>query len=208
MSQFRQTFHDKALDISNAFRHALGMPLIEPGKPEDKMYKIMPFIGTPPTFVEVEGMKNGQLEGKTRGGDTIRILPAGGAMPPPQFDGHHHHHHGHHGGHHHLAHGQHHRDGHNFLERLETALLALGPWEGRAVAFVLGCGLGVLLRMLWVLAVVAYRNIKGEREEEPEYSQITVIEEYDEEPQEVLFPPPNYTFSNEKLPVADEPAQK
>jgi hypothetical protein len=200
MSRFRE----KAVEMSNAFRQALGMPLIETegaNRPtEDKMYKIMPFIGTPPTFVEVEGSRNGQIEGKTRGGDAIRILPVS-EMPHPHPHPHHHHHHEH-------PHAHHHHFGHRgFVKRLEQALLALGPWEGRAVAFVLGCGLGVLLRMLWVLTVITYRSIKGERDDEPEYSQITVIEEY-AEPQEVLFPPPNYTYSDEKVPVAEtQPAQ-
>jgi hypothetical protein len=63
---------------------------------------------------------------------------------------------------------------------MHRAIMTLGPWEGRAVAFVLGerafalsavlvltlenlgCGIGVLIRMLWVLAVVSYRIIKGE----------------------------------------------
>jgi hypothetical protein len=41
--------------------------------------------------------------------------------------------------------------------RLQRSLNALGPWEGKVVAFVLGCGIGVLLRMVWVLSVIAYR---------------------------------------------------
>ena len=39
----------------------------------------------------------------------------------------------------------------------------LGRWEGRAVAFVIGCGIGVLLRMFWVLAVVSFRTVRGPR---------------------------------------------
>ncbi|KAF8068603.1 hypothetical protein FPV67DRAFT_1668681 [Lyophyllum atratum] len=52
------------------------------------------------------------------------------------------------------------------LQRVHVALMVLGPWEGRAVAFVLGCGIGVLLRMFWVLAIVSYRLIKGPKEDE------------------------------------------
>jgi len=55
----------------------------------------------------------------------------------------------------------------------------LGAWEGRAVAFVLGCGIGVLLRMFWVLAVVTYRTFKGQHEDEHEYSPVVIIEEYE-----------------------------
>jgi hypothetical protein len=69
--------------------------------------------------------------------------------------------------------------------------MALGPWEGRAVAFVLGCGIGVLLRMFWVLSVVTYRAIRGERDEE-----YTIIEEYSAE--DVAVPPPTYTTIDEK----------
>jgi len=46
----------------------------------------------------------------------------------------------------------------SFLARLHRALNQLGPWEGRAMAFVIGCGLGVLLRMFFVLAVVLIRS--------------------------------------------------
>jgi len=58
-------------------------------------------------------------------------------------------HHGHHG----QAHGKHDK----FMYRLCRALSLLGPWEGRAVAFVLGCGIGVLLRMVVVLCTLFLR---------------------------------------------------
>ena len=49
---------------------------------------------------------------------------------------HHPHHHGRHGHHgHHGLHGHHHK---SFLKRIHRAIKALGPWEGRAVSFVLG----------------------------------------------------------------------
>ncbi|GBE78802.1 hypothetical protein SCP_0116950 [Sparassis crispa] len=40
-----------------------------------------------------------------------------------------------------------HKGGHrhrSFLRGVHFALMALGPWEGRAVAFVLGCEIGAL----------------------------------------------------------------
>jgi hypothetical protein len=41
--------------------------------------------------------------------------------------------------HHHKHHHHHHKKVHGtFLQRVHRALMALGPWEGRAVAFVLG----------------------------------------------------------------------
>jgi len=58
-----------------------------------------------------------------------------------------------------------------FLHRVHRALLSLGPWEGRIVAFVLGCGLGVLLRMFWVLAVLLTRSIRRD----PEHEETTLV---------------------------------
>lgn len=62
------------------------------------------------------------------------------------------------------------------------------------VCFV-GCGIGVLLRMFWVLTVVAYRTIRGERDDE--YTQVAVIEEY-VDAEDIAVPPPTYTISDEK----------
>ncbi|KAL6301286.1 hypothetical protein BKA93DRAFT_828401 [Sparassis latifolia] len=83
----------------------------------------------------------------------------------------------------------------SFLRRVHFALMALGPWEGRAVAFVLGCGIGVLLRMLFVIGVVLVRALKGRRGEPEE---IDVLFETDAAE---VVPPPQYT---EKVPVAVE----
>lgn len=55
-----------------------------------------------------------------------------------------------------------------FLHRVHRALISLGPWEGRIVAFVLGCGIGVLLRMFWVLAVLLVRGVRNNSEREEE----------------------------------------
>lgn len=74
------------------------------------------------------------------------------------------------------------------MKRLTIALMALGKWEGRAVAFVIGtfqfhimgppcniylyngimagCGLGVLLRLLWVLTTVLVRSLRNKPEKE------------------------------------------
>ncbi|KAF8802667.1 hypothetical protein BYT27DRAFT_7215182 [Phlegmacium glaucopus] len=79
-----------------------------------------------------------------------------------------------------------------FLTRIHYSLKNLGRWEGRAVAFVLGCGIGVLLRMVWVIAVVMYRTVRGRSSDEHEYSQITIIEEIvDNTPNSA---PPTYTY--------------
>lgn len=67
-----------------------------------------------------------------------------------------------------------------FLHRARRALMSLGPWEGRIVAFVLGtflllalyllaltsilmvgCGIGVLVRMFFVLTLLLVRTLRG-----------------------------------------------
>ncbi|KAF8324832.1 hypothetical protein F5887DRAFT_1085996 [Amanita rubescens] len=61
---------DKAIAISNAFRTSLGLPLIEAPNldfpkehHDDPMFRILPFIGTPPAFIKNQG--NGALTGIT-----------------------------------------------------------------------------------------------------------------------------------------------
>ncbi|KAJ7812377.1 hypothetical protein B0H14DRAFT_2605797 [Mycena olivaceomarginata] len=87
--------------------------------------------------------------------------------------------HGPNGGHGRFRH--HHHEEPSFLMRVHYALMSLGPWEGRAVAFVLGCGLGVLLRM---------------EQDEHEYAIVAMDAE------EIFVAPPTYTY-----PV-DEKAQE
>jgi len=161
-------FRVKALKLSNSFRKAVGLPLIE--SPHSQLHDLpkpapgrVTIFGTP-TFVP---------DGKVA-----------------------HHHHDR------PMHRIHKHDRlyfHNgtFMDRLHIALMALGPWEGRAVAFVLGCGIGVLLRMIWVLAVVTYRVIKGPREEERQYTEIFVVEEYNDG-EDIAPAPPTYTYPDEK----------
>ena len=82
----------------------------------------------------------------------------------------------------------------SFAQRVMDALLSLGRWEGRAVAFVLGCGLGVLIRMIWVLFVVAFRAVKA-----PCSSSAPHDEGYEAVYAEELFvAPPEYTYQDEK----------
>jgi len=84
------------------------------------------------------------------------------------------------------------------MTRLHSSIMNLGTWEGRAVAFVLGCGIGVLLRMFWVLAIVTYRAVKGQREEEHEYSPVVIIEEF----KDSAAPLPAYTYpADEKVEI-------
>ncbi|KAF4597830.1 hypothetical protein EYR38_006221 [Pleurotus pulmonarius] len=158
-------FRQKAVGLSNSFRKALGLPPIE---------------GHPKPDSEIHG-------------GVIRIMPFIGTPPtlmsasgPGEIHPHHRHGLGHH--HHHAG-----KDA-TFVTRLHYSLTALSPWEGRVMAFVLGCGIGVLLRMLWVLAVISYRSIRGPKDEE-EY----VVEYLDAE--EVFAAPPDYSLAEEKIPL-------
>jgi len=123
MNRFKQ----KGIEISNAFRKALGWPLIaehhnihmmpplefKNGELPDGMVQILPFIGTPqPKLVQVKPLG-------------VNDAPVAHLRP----------HHPHH----------HHPNGHRFHHgfppfavRLHQSLMNLGRWEGRAVAFVLG----------------------------------------------------------------------
>lgn len=56
--------------------------------------------------------------------------------------------------------------------------------------------------MVFVLAVVMYRTVKGRRCEQHEYSQITIIEEIVNDPN----PAPQY-YHDEKVPIVDETVQ-
>lgn len=112
----------------------------------------------------------------------------------------------------------HHRHG-PFLRRMHFALMALGPWEGRAVAFVLGesllatprwfdadadigCGIGVLLRMMWVMGVVLVRAVSSRRSDDNVHEAVAV---FDADAEEILVAPPQYTFyPEEKAPVAHD----
>lgn len=78
--------------------------------------------------------------------------------------------------------------------------MTLGPWEGRAVAFVLGCGIGSLLRMIWVLLILTFRSSRSSREVEAEAAFEVLFEE--EAESATVAPPPQYT--DEKVVVETE----
>jgi len=185
MNRFRQ----KGIEISNTFRKALGLPLIQTG----------PFL---------------------TGGGEVHILPVGESFiweTKPQPNGgdykivplvklpHPHHVHQSHG---HLGHHAMGRQG-SFTDRLNRSLMNLGRWEGRLVAFVLGCGIGVLLRMFWVLAIVTYRAIRGPREIEHQYPTVVVIDDEYEDVPVIHSPPPTYIYPvDEKVDVKEAEAPK
>ncbi|KIK63090.1 hypothetical protein GYMLUDRAFT_242154 [Collybiopsis luxurians FD-317 M1] len=179
-------FRQKAVEMSNSLRQALGMPLIQTefvyshshdgkGAHVGEVH-ILPFHGTPSELEKLHKPYVGD-------GKMIHV---------PEVPSHHHKHHKHHSGHFP-------RSG-SFMKRVHFALMTLGPWEGRAVAFVLGCGLGVLLRMFWALTVVSYRAIRGEdNEEETHY--VPVPNQHDAE--EIFVAPPVYII-DEKAPLREE----
>jgi len=182
-------YRQKAVEVSNIFREAFGLPLIKSGIHHLKLdgkVEILPFIGTPPSVVHGKD-KEGVTEFST-----FDI--------PKEDDGVHRHHHHAHGRHRHRKGHHHHRFGKgSFLSRVQYSIMNLGPWEGRSVAFVLGCGIGVLLRMLFVLTVVTFRAMKGREQDEHEYSQITIIEEFVDGSSKSA--PPSY--GDEKVPVVE-----
>jgi len=49
--------------------------------------------------------------------------------------------------------------------------------------------------MIWVLTVITFRAINGEREEE--YTRVAVVEEY-VDAENIVVPPPSYAVSDEK----------
>ncbi|KAF8306989.1 hypothetical protein DL93DRAFT_155321 [Clavulina sp. PMI_390] len=77
----------------------------------------------------------------------VKVLEAGDAPHPHP---HHHHHH-----------GQEQRTSDAFWPRFVHAMQSLGPWEGRAVTFVVGLGIGSLIRMVVVLIILAVRGRKA-----------------------------------------------
>jgi hypothetical protein len=74
---------------------------------------------------------------------------------------------------------------------------------------VLGCGLGVLLRMVFVLLLVSYRAIRGSpRSEEQvdyyaDFHQGRVILSEEDDAENILVPPPQYGYGyvEEKMPL-------
>ncbi|KAI0682875.1 hypothetical protein C8T65DRAFT_548171, partial [Cerioporus squamosus] len=73
----------------------------------------------------------------------------------------------------------------SFLRRVHHTLMSLSPWEGRAVTFVLGCGIGVLLRTVWVMILITARTFRASHNEDAEYEVV-----FDEA--ELPLPPPQY----------------
>ncbi|KAI0820081.1 hypothetical protein BC628DRAFT_1331296 [Trametes gibbosa] len=197
-----QSMFDKAFDAMNNFRAMLGLPLVAPEHPsvlQDKHGNNIVHI-LPIEFSSVDLRPDvAQLK---------PILPFVGTPVRPGFgepsrqdwlqrpdDSR-------------RMHRFRHHQQSSFLRRVHHALMSLGPWEGRAVAFVLGCGIGVLLRMMWVIVLLTARAIRGPSHENSQTDGYIVVCDDDAE---FLVPPPQYTVlsGSEAVPVpTDEKAEE
>ncbi|CDO75534.1 hypothetical protein BN946_scf184825.g3 [Trametes cinnabarina] len=231
-----QTIKNKALEVSNKFRDIFGFAPIQAEAipaptPDDNFIRILPFPGPAHAMPKLEHSSphseeelgdNGRLRilpvgFKTDGGQEAErapVLPFIGTPVRPAFA---------------MAEGiddrwamagrrRFHRHHGSFLRRVHHALVVLGPWEGRAVAFVLGCGIGVLLRMVWVMVLVTARAIRGpssDRSSAGSPQEGIIVDGYtydivfDGDAEEILVPPPQYTVAAAApSEVADEKAEK
>lgn len=174
---------EKALAMSNGIRKMLGMPLVE-GRPfhhahhmgtakdgGNNTFKVMGWVEKEPTLKPVEAVEEEQASAPQPEEPKGRIVFPGHRVMRCRSS--------------------------SFLKRIHRALMSLGPWEGRAVAFVLGCGIGVIFRMIWVMTLVTYRLIKGRRE--PEEYEYEIV--YEQDAEDLLVPPPQYT--DEKVEAVD-----
>jgi len=172
---------EKAIAMTNMFRKLVGLPPLQRARVtvtpnSDNTGGIvrvtpLPFIGTP---VNVEGHKSFMGLADPKSPDS----------PPDGHRAHRHHH----------KHAHAHRHHRSFFRRIHHALMSLGAWEGRAVAFVLGCGIGVLLRMLYVLVIVTYRTIRGDRDEDNVQHEYAIVCDHYDDAGEIVIPPPQYTI--------------
>jgi len=87
----------------------------------------------------------------------------------------------------------------SFLHRLHRAMTVLSPWEGRAISFVLGCGLGVLIRMFYVLVLVIVRARKTNR------PAVALVND-NQEQATLIVTPPSYIVDEKKEYDAQVPA--
>jgi len=190
------SLREKAIRVSNTFRHALGLPLIETSdhlvfksgvvdkwSPKHGGVHILPMPFGDPALESVAQPPKENMDNSGDDGNVVHIYRHHRVEDRRHTK--------------HFLHG-------SFLIRIHRAIMALGPWEGRAVAFVLGCGIGVLLRMFWVMTVLAYRTIRGERDEEESIDHDYIMFEQDAE--HLFIPPPEYT--DEKVRSAELGAQE
>lgn len=161
----------QALKLSNWFRSQFGLPLIEHPHRKGKLqhpHSPRPLHGTAIKIIHVPMIPANASSVERMQSVKVNFIPHHHEWRPATFSG-----------------------------RLHQALMTLGPWEGRAMAFVLGCGIGSLIRMFWVLAVVAFRTSASRTERRIELIETEVVFEDLETP---AAEPPRY---DEKVEVQD-----
>ncbi|KAK7001428.1 hypothetical protein R3P38DRAFT_3049070 [Favolaschia claudopus] len=212
-----QGIRAKVSSLTNSIKIAFGFRVEEHKKLEIDIekYRTPPFIGTPSPLDAVADKDFdpttdpaaarlleliSPIAARPRPGHAVAVS----VVPEPQrLSGQRHRlHHLHHPHHPHAFHRA-----QSFLGRVHFALLSLGPWEGRAVAFVLGCGIGVLLRMVYVLLLVSYRFMFRSPRSSAEEDEYTLLEHEDElDAEEIFVAPPMYTYPvDEKVVPKPEP---
>ena len=65
-----------------------------------------------------------------------------------------------------------------------------------------GCGIGVLLRMFWVIAIVFARSFRGRSSDDDDDVEHILVFERDAE--DIFVPPPEYTDEKVALVVEDK----
>lgn len=184
----RGGMRSKAIHLANWLRQKVGM---EPIMPHHHFHQHHPFFKDERIRMghRPEGI-HGMHHEMHHADGVIRIthhLESPDHLPPP-----------HHMMMHHQSHPHHpHFRPHSFVGRLMKSLMVLGPWEGRLVAFVFGCGIGALLRMFFVFTVLAHRAITR-RNREREMGEVEVIFEA------VPPSPPTYSFPDEKVQKVED----
>lgn len=189
---------DKTLEFTNKFREFFGFEPVHPVLHKHPApLPPLPFIGTPielpKEISDPDSLRAAQVPPNSKilnETNFVHILPVSDFDNAQIWQEHK---------------QNHHRLRGSFVRRIHRALMSLGPWEGRAVAFVLGCGIGVLLRMFWVMAVVIFRAVRGGNSESnslsDEFDSIVFVEELD------VAPPAYHAEKRIEEVPADEKAQ-
>lgn len=68
-----------------------------------------------------------------------------------------------------------------------------------------GCGIGVLLRMVWVLGIVFYRVLRGNNGHEDENTYVYDVVVFDQDAESIVLPPPEYTDEKVALVAFEQP---